>query len=158
MGTAWKFYHGILYAHDQNNKTLERSLLFDSLKISSMPIEYSMQSCLVWKNCQWFDCERNQQSSKCNTEITPSSGVWQHPHPNQPYRDPYPSGCTLLSSHARHCQTFKCLVLHEDITSYRKRPPGGTSYKWQRIGPLNAPFGQFSPLGWTIIGDVCLSG
>ena len=28
----------------------------------------------------------------------------------------------------------------------------------QRIGPPRSPFAQRSPLGWTIIGDVCLSG
>ena len=28
----------------------------------------------------------------------------------------------------------------------------------QRIGPARSHFAQRSPLGWTIIGDVCLSG
>ena len=28
----------------------------------------------------------------------------------------------------------------------------------QRIGPPRSLFAQLSPLGWTIIGDVCLSG
>lgn len=147
---------------DQTNKTQGRNLLFNRLGIDSTPIEYTMQCCsgkaislgrvahglivegldraqsIQLKLPPVLECDSLPDN---HTEIPTSDIARCYTHP----RDIAESFYELDSS-------AKILLLIG-----RDLPKAHHSLD-QRTGPLGAPFAQRSPLGWTIIGNVCLSG
>lgn len=147
---------------DQSNKTLGRSILFDSFKISSTPIEYSMQSCsgkshsygriasglvveevnspqkVILKLPPVLECDNIPEK---HTEIPTLEVARCYPHMKD----------IAKHLHALDSYIEILLLIGRDLLEAHHTIDQG-------IGPLNAPFAQCSPLGWIIIGNVCLSG
>lgn len=145
---------------DQSNKTLGKSYLFDSLCIKTLPVDYTMQSCSgkvtssgrVADNLVIEPISDNHQLKlppvlECDnipnsqTEIPTPDIARHYPHLQDIARDLHPLDPSM----------DVLLLIGRDL-------PEAHHVIDQRLGPPRFPFAQRSPLGWTIIGDVCLSG
>nr|XP_034311144.1 uncharacterized protein LOC117684166 [Crassostrea gigas] len=147
---------------DQSNKTLGRSLLFDSLGITTSPVEYSMQPC-SGKNVSFGRLARGLIvkgiNDSQNVQLKLPSILECDNIPGNHSEIPTPE-VALCYPHmrdiAKHLHVLDSSVKILLLIG-RDLPEAHHSID-QRIGPLNTPFAQRSRLGWTIIGDVCLSG
>ena len=145
---------------DQSNRTLGKTCLFDSLSVESETIEYKMESCSgrstssgrivgglvvesVSNNLQMklppvIECDNIPDNQ---TEI-PTPDVARH----------YPHLHDIAHQLHEHDASMKIMLLiGRDLSSAHH-------VLEQKLGPPRSPFAQRSPLGWTIIGDVCLFG
>ncbi|XP_078330327.1 uncharacterized protein LOC111129274 [Crassostrea virginica] len=145
---------------DQSNKTLAKSFLFDSLGIKSSPLEYTMQSCsgrTVGHGRITDQLIVKDLSGKVQLELPPVLECDDIPENQAEIPTPhvahyYPHMSDIADYLHPVDPSLKILLLiGRDL-------PEAHHVIEQRIGPPRSPFAQRSPLGWTIIGDVCLSG
>ncbi|XP_056017069.1 uncharacterized protein LOC125663253 [Ostrea edulis] len=141
---------------DQSNRSLAKSSFFDVYQIHSQPEEYIMNSCngkimTSGRRASGFtleSCDRQVHIDlpvliECdnipnNKYEIPSQEVARH-HPH--LRD------IGLESVDENCQIL--LLLGRDVLYVHRILD-------QRVGHPDAPIGLRSPLGWTVVGDVCL--
>lgn len=141
---------------DQSNRSLARSSFFDMFKICSPPEEYIMNSCngklvtsgrrasgFVMESCDrhvsidlpvLIECDNIPN----NRQEIPSPDVTRyHPHLGDIELDRLDDQCQIL------------LLIGRDVPYVHRILD-------QKTGHPDAPIGLRSPLGWTVVGDVCL--
>jgi hypothetical protein len=143
---------------DQSNRSLARSAFFDLFKVNSRPEEYIMSSCsgkmttsgrraseFVIESCSGeltlelptlIECDNLPD----NRHEIPTSDVAKfHPHLHDiiPELEPLDDKCQIL------------LLIGRDLPYVHR-------VLAQRTSLPNAPIAQKSPLGWTIMGEMCL--
>jgi hypothetical protein len=145
---------------DQSNRTLGKGSMFDHFSIDIQPTEYTLESCAgklttagrvveglvvegIYDNIQLhlppvLECDNIPEN---HAEIPTPDIVLHYPHLRDvsDYLLPFDESMQIM------------LLIGRDL-------PEAHHVIEQRIGPPRSPFAQRSPLGWTIIGDVCLSG
>lgn len=145
---------------DQSNRTLGKSYLFDALCIKTMAVDYTMQSCSgkiatrgrIVDNLIVESINDNRQLKlppvlECDSipnsqaEIPTPDIALHYPHLQDIARDLHPLDPSMEI----------LLLIGRDL-------PEAHHVIDQRLGPSRFPFAQQSPLGWTIIGDICLAG
>jgi hypothetical protein len=141
---------------DQSNRSLAKSLFFDFYQIRSQPEEYIMNSCngkimtsgrrasrFVLESCDrqvhidlpvLIECDNIPNNEQ---EIPSQEVTRHHQHLCDIELEWLDDSCEIL------------LLLGRDVPYVHRILD-------QRFGHPNAPIGLRSPLGWTIVGDVCL--
>lgn len=141
---------------DQSNRSLARSSFFDMFKICSPPEEYIMNSCngklvtsgrcasgFVMESCDRHVCIDLPVLIECdnipnNRQEIPSPDVTRyHPHLSDIELEHLDDQCQIL------------LLIGRDVPYVHRILD-------QKTGHPDAPIGLRSPLGWTVVGDVCL--
>ena len=143
---------------EQSNRTLAKPELFSSLNINGEEIEYSLSS------CSGISLKRGRKTNNLIVECIDGSAHYELPTviecPDIPCnRDEIPTPSVAASHPHLHdlAQSIPemdtnskiLLLLGRDITDVHHVLD-------QRVGPKGSPFAQRLPLGWVIVGEVCL--
>ncbi|XP_052694839.1 uncharacterized protein LOC128173163 [Crassostrea angulata] len=151
-----------LYAmlDDQSNKTLAKKELFDLLNINTETIPYLMTSC----SGQVTTFGRTAsglyiESARGETRLPLPCTLECDEIPNNYQEIPTPD----VALQHKHMRDIAGDILPIDASRkilllIGRDLPQVHHVLEQRIGRDHEPFAQRSPLGWTIIGDTCLSG
>ncbi|XP_062592880.1 uncharacterized protein LOC134254337 [Saccostrea cucullata] len=143
---------------DQSNKTLGTSSLFDAMGVADDKFEYSLSSCsgkvllsarrakdLCIQACHGGETFILPPVIECNNMPKDRSEI------------PTPE----VAKHYQHLRNIACHIPDLDQTAeisllVGRDLPEVHHVKGQVIGPRQTPFAQELPLGWVIIGEVCL--
>ncbi|XP_048734152.2 uncharacterized protein LOC125650167 [Ostrea edulis] len=143
---------------DQSNKTLGTSVLFDALGVADDKFEYSLSSC-AGKVLLSARRANNLCIQPCDGretfDLPPVIECDNMPNDRSEIPTPEVARCYRHLHHiARHIPELEqsaeiSLLVGRDL-------PEVHHVKSQAIGPRQTPFAQELPLGWVIIGEVCL--
>lgn len=143
---------------DQSNKTLGTSALLDALDVADEKFEYTLSSCSG--KVRLFARRAN------NLCIQPCNGGETFNLPPVIECDNMPNDraeipTTEIASYHQHLRHVACHIPELDQSAeisllVGRDLPEVHHVKSQANGPKQTPFAQELPLGWVIIGEVCL--
>ena len=144
---------------DQSNKTLGKGELFEKLRIGSSRVEYTMKTCSGSELCYGRtanDLVIESPDGHCRMNLPAILECDELPENYSEIPTPQ------VAQHYAHLQDIASEILpldesHKILLLVGRDLSDAHIVLDQRIGPSKTPFGQKSPLGWSIIGDACLS-
>ena len=143
---------------DQSNKSLARPELFDKLQIKSNMYEYVLNSCSGSTVKQGRHADAlTVQSIDGERQFELPTVIECHEIPDNREEIPTPK----VARNQQHLTDIANEIpdLDEDapiLLLLGRDIPEVHHISEQRIGPKGTPFAQHTPLGWVVIGEVCL--
>ncbi|XP_013421679.1 uncharacterized protein LOC106181750 isoform X2 [Lingula anatina] len=142
---------------DQSNRTLGNSSLFDKLQLASEQRHYTVSSCSGTSRITTrYATNLIVQSVDKSCEIKVPN-IIECSVPNERSEIPTPE----VTSHFEHLAPLANSIPPLDTTAQIGLLIGrdvleAHHVQQQIVGPRNSPFAQKLPLGWVVVGEVCL--
>lgn len=141
---------------DQSNRSLAKSVVFETLELPASKREYTMISC-------GGQASKFGRMANCTVESMCSDEKWElkgltecEDIPNSRHEIPTPE----VAANHQHLHDVACYLpdLHEaEICILIGRDLIDVHHVLdQRFGPKGSPYAQKLPLGWVVIGEVCV--